>query len=453
MKKLRVLMLGWEDQPILNGGVGKACFHLAEAMAKQVELTMIVPQADHIALDQHAEVVGLNSLDLTEVKQAPIAKTFERFATTHRVPAALFPYEDPNVYYTGGAQEEEVELDEETVSSLENTAAPTEAPKAAETTFSDGKPEIKIVSGAKGTMNFEVIQFARYAARLASHKQIDVVYAHDWMTFLAGMEIKTQLKVPLVVHVHSLSFDRQVGEPLGWVYELENKALHEADMILTVSERTARMISKRYGVSAKKIKVIYNGADRVAPSAVTSTKRKQVTFLGRLVAQKGPLQFLKVAKQVLKKDPEVRFVVAGHGPQYEEAQQMMRRLGIEDAVTFTGFLPPAQAEALLKNSSVFCLPALSEPFGLAALEATQAGLPVVITHQTGAAEVLPEASVADCNDTEGLAEHILQLLQDKTLRKKQVEANQRAVQKLTWESTADQIMESLHHVLLLQEQN
>ncbi|WP_207434360.1 glycosyltransferase family 4 protein [Sabulibacter ruber] len=437
-------MLGWEDQPILNGGVGKACFHLAEALAKQVELTMIVPQADHLALEHHAEVVGLNELDLEEIKQAPVAQTFERFATTHYVPANLFPYEGSSIPADSTPVEEKTE----------SVTVEVPAQETVKTTVSipNGKPQINVTNGAKGTLNFEVIQFARYAARLASHKELDVVYAHDWMTFLAGMEIKTQRKVPLVIHVHSLSFDRQVGEPLGWIYELETRAMHEADLILAVSERTARMITKRYGVPAKKVQVVYNGADRVAPSPVTPIKRKQVTFLGRLVAQKGPLQFLKVAKQVLKKDPDVNFVVAGHGPQFEEAQQMVRRLGIEEAVTFTGFLQPSKAETLLKNSSVFCLPALSEPFGLAALEATLAGLPVVITFQTGAAEVLPEASVADCNDTEGLAKHILQLLEDEDLRKQQVEANQKALRQLTWGSTADHVMEALHSVLQLHEQ-
>ncbi|GGK82343.1 glycosyl transferase [Rufibacter glacialis] len=445
-------MLGWEDQPILNGGVGKACFHLAEALAKQVELTMIVPQADNLALDQHAEVVGLDGLDLEEIKQAPVAKTFERFATTHRVPAALFPYEDPAA---PGAQaySQEGEAEEKLASAngLGEPQIPSSPAPAPAYAFPQGQPQITYTSSTKGTLNFEVIQFARYAARLASHKEFDAVYAHDWMTFLAGMEIKNQRKVPLIVHVHSLSFDRQVGEPLGWVYELETKAMHEADLILTVSDRTARMITKRYGISAKKVQVVYNGAVKTELSPVKSPKRKQVTFLGRLVAQKGPLQFLRVAKLVLNKDPEVTFVVAGHGPQLDEAKQMVKRLGIEAAVTFTGFLPPVKAEALLKNSSVFCLPALSEPFGLAALEATQAGLPVVITYQTGAAEVLPEASIADCNDTEGLAQHILQLLEDEELRKNQVEANQKAVQKLTWGTTADQVMESLHSVLLLQE--
>nr|WP_317195388.1 glycosyltransferase family 4 protein [Rufibacter roseolus] len=449
MRKLRVLMLGWEDQPILNGGVGKACFHLAEALAKQVELTMIVPQADHSALDHHAEIVGLDELNLAEVKQAPVEKTFERFATTHRVPAALFPYEEPAGLVEPSMDDEDAVIDATTA----EAAAPVveEPAKPAAVNFPSGKPQINVAQGARGTLNFEVIQFARYAARLASHKEFDVVYAHDWMTFLAGMEIKIQRKVPLIVHVHSLSFDRQVGEPLGWIYELETKAMNEADLILTVSERTARMITKRYGISAKKVQVVYNGADEVIPSPVTPIKRKQVTFLGRLVAQKGPLQFLKVAKQVLKQDPEVTFVVAGHGPQLEEAKQMVRRLGIEDSVTFTGFLAPAKAEELLKNSTVFLLPALSEPFGLAAIEATLAGLPVVITHQTGAAEVLPQASVADCNDTAGLAELVLNLLKDTDLRQKQVEANQKAVKQLTWGVTADQVMENLHSVLELQD--
>jgi glycogen synthase len=444
MKRLRVLMLGWEDQPVLNGGVGKACFHLAEALAKEVELTMIVPQADHLALEQHAQVVGLDALDLEEIQQAPVAKSFDRFATTHRVAANLFPYEDPEESISYPSLPEPLEQLPNPAAALVDTS-PVQKTTAPGTKV--GQPQISVATGARGTINFEVIQFARYAARLASHQEIDVVYAHDWMTYLAGVEIKIQRKIPLVLHVHSLSFDRQVGEPLGWVYELETKALQAADVILAVSERTAHMIVKRYGVSAKKVKVVYNGADSFTAVPVASSKRKQVTFLGRLVAQKGPLQFLKVAKLVLQQEPAAHFVMAGHGPQLEEAKALVEKLDIKEAVTFTGFLPPAQAENLLRTSSVFCLPALSEPFGLAALEATQVGLPVVLSMQTGAAEVLPQANVADCNDLAGLAKHIVTLLQDKGLRKKQVEANQRALQHLTWDATADKVNEVLQNVV------
>ncbi|AKQ45758.1 hypothetical protein TH63_09025 [Rufibacter radiotolerans] len=438
-------MLGWEDQPILNGGVGKACFHLAEALATEVELTMIVPQADHLALEHHAEVVGLDTLDLEEIQQAPVAKSFDRFATTHRVPANLFPYEDPEESISYPVLTDPVEHEAAPVTTWPEETAPTNSPASIPKI---GQPQISVATWAKGTINFEVIQFARYAARLASHKEIDVVYAHDWMTYLAGVEIKIQRKIPLVLHVHSLSFDRQVGEPLGWVYELETKALQAADLVLAVSERTARMIVKRYGISAKKVKVVYNGADRISSAPATPVKNKQVTFLGRLVAQKGPLQFIKIARQVLLHEPAAHFVLAGHGPQLEEARLLVEKLGIKDAVTFTGFLPPEQAEKLLRNSAVFCLPALSEPFGLAALEATQVGLPVVLSMQTGAAEVLPQANVADCNDIDGLAQHIVSLLRDKSLRKKQVEANQRALQHLTWDATADKVNEALQNVLL-----
>nr|WP_066837084.1 glycosyltransferase family 4 protein [Rufibacter ruber] len=441
-------MLGWEDQPVLNGGLGKACFHLAEALAKDVELTMIVPQAEEQVLEEQAEVLGLGSLDLSSIKQAPVERSFERFADTHRVPANLFPYSE-SLDLEGQEYQPEGEEEGEGVTAAAAAAAPVaevtpeEAPRQ--------QPEIKYVAGPKGTLNFEVIQFARFAARLASHKEFDVVYAHDWMTFLAGIEIKTQRKVPLVLHVHSLSFDRQIGHPWGWIYELEVKALQAADLVIAVSERTAQMMIKRYGISPKKIRVVYNGfSGRFIPVSSAEPK-KQVTFLGRLVAQKGTLQFLKVAKEVMKQDPEVKFVVAGHGPQLEEAKHQVQKLGIAESVTFTGFLDSDAAVDLLRTSGVFCLPAVSEPFGLAALEATQAGLPVVLSSQTGAGEVLPKASISDPNDVAGMAEHILELLRDNALRQEMVEANQEAIQELTWEATAAQVYEALTAVLKVKE--
>lgn len=428
-------MLGWEDQPILNGGVGKACFHLAEALTKEVDLTLIVPQAQENALEKHAQVLGIKDLDLAEVKQAPSERKLERFAKTLRVTANLFPYDNAPV----ASEEEEEELTESITTFVDNVQANAEAGVKA-------KPEIAQANLVKGTMNFEVIQFARYAARLASHKDIDVVYAHDWMTFLAGIEIKTQRKVPLVLHVHSLSFDRQVGDPVGWVYELEVKAMEQADCILAVSDRTAQMIAKRYGVPARKIKVVYNGCSDCDPQEPSKTTVNQVAFLGRMVSQKGPLQFLKIAKKVANKDKNVHFVMGGHGPQLEDAKQQAQKLGLTDTVSFTGFLPPDQAEDLLRNSGVYCLPALSEPFGLSVLEATQAGLPVVISKQTGAGEVLPEASVADYNDIDGMAEEILHLLKDSKYRRKKVEANQQAIKGLTWEAAADKVLDVLYGV-------
>ncbi|MGV3539007.1 MAG: glycosyltransferase family 4 protein [Rufibacter sp.] len=443
MNKLRVLMLGWEDQPALNGGVGKACFHLAEALAKEVELTMIVPQAKEEVLEKQAEVLGLDSMDLASIKQAPSEKSLDRFATTHRVPANLLPYEDAS--YLLPLEEATIEESQPEVAVSALSAVSPEQEVSQQKPVH--QPEIAFATGPKGTLNFEVIQFARFAARLASHKEFDVVYAHDWMTFLAGIEIKNQRRVPLVLHVHSLSFDRQVGQPWGWIYELEVKAMEAADAILAVSERTAQMITKRYGISAHKVKVVYNGfAGRMIPASKIEPK-KQVTFLGRLVPQKGTLQFLKVAREVVRQDPEVKFVVAGHGPQLEDAKLQVQKMGIEEAVSFTGFLDSDAAVDLLRTSGVFCLPAVSEPFGLAALEATQAGLPVVLTNQTGAGEVLPKASITDPNDIDGMAEHILQLLQDNSLRQEMVEANQEALQNLTWEAAANMVHDVLTGVL------
>ncbi|QHL86674.1 glycosyltransferase [Nibribacter ruber] len=435
MGKLRILMLGWEDQPVLNGGVGKACFHLAESLTNEVELTLIVPQAEGQAYSQRTNVVGLNDLDLAAVTQAPVTKSYERFAKTYRVPANLFPYENEDEYYVKEALAKEAALQEgETLAEQPNETAP-EVPRP--------QPEIAIATGPRGTLNFEVIQFARFAARLASHKEIDVVYAHDWMTFLAGIEIKNQRKVPLVLHVHSLTFDRQVAQPWGWVYELEAKAMQQADLILAVSERTAHMIATRYGVSKSKIKVVYNGSSENSLAPMVPAHAKQVIFLGRLVPQKGPLQFIRVAKCVHRKDPEVQFVVTGHGPLWEEAQQLTKKLDLEEVVSFKGFLPAEEAKEMLRESSVFCLPAVSEPFGLAAVEATQAGIPVVISRQTGAAEVLPSAYLSDAQDTEGLADHILELLNDNALRTRAVQANQAALKDLTWKAASEQVYQAL----------
>lgn len=293
--------------------------------------------------------------------------------------------------------------------------------------------------------NAEVVQFARLAARLASGEDLDVVYAHDWPTFLAGVEIRLEKRVSLVLHVHSTSYDRHGPRPHGWVFELERAAFRAADRIVAVSEYGARVLTEQYGVNAQRIRVVHHGltAGPLGPQweARPVGAEPLVLFIGRLTAQKNPLGFVEIARRVAAEVPQARFAIAGDGPLREKVRQAAATAGFDEQdFELLGFLDDEAVTAKLAEAAVVCLPACSEPFGLAALEAAAAGVPLVLSTTTGAAEVLPGALTADADDPATLAVHVTHLLRDEPARRRAVRENAAAARRLTWERAAEEVL-------------
>jgi glycogen synthase len=300
--------------------------------------------------------------------------------------------------------------------------------------------------------NTEVVQFARLAARVASADEVDVIYAHDWPTFLAGVEIRLAKRVPLVLHVHSTSYDRHGPQSHGWVYELERAAFRAADRIVAVSQYGAEVLQQHYGVDAARLRVVHHGlaAGPLGPQweARPVGDAPQVLFVGRLTGQKNPLGFVDIARLVADELPNVRFVVAGDGPLRDQVRRAADEAELEEPqFELLGFLNDVDVTAALLASAVVCLPARSEPFGLVALEAAAAGVPLVLSTTTGAAEVLPGVLTADWNDAAAMADHVLALLRDEPARRRAVRENAAAARRLTWERAAYEVMEVFKEVM------
>ncbi len=293
--------------------------------------------------------------------------------------------------------------------------------------------------------NTEVVQFARLAARVASGDDVDVIYAHDWPTFLAGVEIRLEKRVPLVLHVHSTSYDRHGPPVQGWVFELERAAFRAADRIVVVSNYGATVLREQYGIDPERVRVVHHGlsAGSLGPQweARPVGETPTVLFVGRLTSQKNPLGFVEIARLVAAQVPGVQFKVAGDGPQRSAVQAAADAAGFaEEAFELLGFLDDEAVTAALTAAAVVCLPARSEPFGLAALEAAAAGVPLVLSSTTGAAEVLPGARTADFDDVPALAAHIVELLRDEPARRRAVRENAAAARRLTWERAAEEVL-------------
>jgi hypothetical protein len=223
-----------------------------------------------------------------------------------------------------------------------------------------------------------VKQYTLNAIEQFKGKDYQVIYAHDWLTLMAGYELAKMLNVPFVAHVHSLSVDREGILSDSLSAQLEQKYLKLADIVLTVSKYTAHTCVRNYNVDFKKIKVVHNGLTSLESNSINTVfKDKTVLFLGRVTQQKGAMNFLKIAEIIASKNKSIRFVVAGRGDQLNEMIEKSASKILSGKITFTGFVDHKELSKLFSVVDVYCMPSESEPFGLSSVEASSMGLPCV----------------------------------------------------------------------------
>ena len=220
---------------------------------------------------------------------------------------------------------------------------------------------------------------------------------------------------PLVVHVHATSFDRGTDDMVdSRVYSIEKRGMEAADRVVTVSDLTRNIVINKYGIDPAKVVTVHNAVDfsgRENLQVDRGVRDKVVTFLGRITFQKGPEYFIEAAAKVLKRTKNVRFVMAGSGDMMNRAIRQVARLGISDRFHFTGFLRGQEVQKMFALSDVYIMPSVSEPFGISPLEAMRSNVPSIISHQSGAAEVLKYALKVDFWDVDAMADDIYALLQ------------------------------------------
>ncbi len=305
----------------------------------------------------------------------------------------------------------------------------------------------------------EVRRYAALGGEIAREEHFDVIYAHDWLSFGAGLEAKRTTGKPLIVHVHATEFDR-CGGPLGVnpdVYEMEKEGMEGADCVIAVSELTKNIIVKEYGISGDKVRVVYNGIDETTtPStgrslprlrAVKASGYRLVLFIGRVTLQKGPDYFLRAAKRVLERNPHVLFIISGSGDMENQVMHLAAELGIAGHVFFTGFLQGAERHEIYAAADLFVMPSVSEPFGITALEAMKLGTPVLISKQSGVAEVVRHALKVDFWDVDEMANKILSVVGYPGLRQALAENAAQEAERLTWSDAARKVNGIVHELV------
>lgn len=264
--------------------------------------------------------------------------------------------------------------------------------------------------------NEAMTDYNGWVAELTGLTGADVVHIHDWFGTIGGTALAKRIGRPLVMTVHSTEYDRSLGHPWKEILDREQYGLDAADRVIAVSRHLKSQLEERYRIPGTKIRVIYNAVrppERLAPIAKGSPV---ILFLGRLTAMKGVDTFLRAGARVLRQIPNVVLVVAGEGPEFPRLLTLAAHLGIADRVLFLGKVTEEERTGLLARASVFVLPSIVEPFGIAALEAMAAGVPTIVSKTSGVAEVAKNVFAVDFWDSEEFASRIAELLEYPTLR-------------------------------------
>jgi glycosyltransferase involved in cell wall biosynthesis len=412
-----------------------------------VQVCFVLPQSVPVSASSHVQL--RSPTDLPRAVAGRVTRMFEH-VELHQVNAVLQPYGSP------GSQKKQVEVLRK--SQLQEVFRDPNSPLRVLSGGEEGERKTadggKAAGGASanygGNLMEQVYQYARMAVAISRSENFQVIHAHDWMTFPAGLAVAAATGKPLVVHVHSTEFDRSGENVNQVVYDIERAGMHGADRIICVSYFTRNIVISRYGVPPEKVDVVHNAVElpeeeewQVKP---IGRDEKIVLFLGRVTMQKGPEYFLRAARKVVDVFPDVRFIMAGSGDMIAQCIRLAADLKLGRYVTFTGFLRGADVDKVFRMADLYVMPSVSEPFGIAPLEALSRNVPVIISKQSGVSEVLTHVLKVDFWDTDEMANKILAVLRHPPLQRVLREQGQIELRKLSWRDSAEKCKRIYHEV-------
>ncbi len=394
MKK-KVLMFGWEFPPHNSGGLGVACFGLTKALAKKnTQIIFVLPRK-------------LNNISAGFLR---IVDPGTKYSSSYVFDSPINPY-----------------ITEKKYNSF----------------FFSHKTNYY----GKNLFD-EVMRYADFGGKVATKENFDIIHAHDWLSFGAGIQAKIKSGKPLVAHIHATEYDRGGGcgiNPL--VYKLEKEGMEFADKVVAVSNFTKNIVIKHYGISPEKIEVVHNGIDfkkNISVAAnihkIKEANKRVVLFVGRLTLQKGPDYFVETARKICEHLKDIYFIISGSGDMEEQLIERVASYGISDRVFFTGFLRGESLKKIYKMSDIFVMPSVSEPFGITPLESIINGTPVLISKQSGVSEVLSNVLKVDFWDVDEMANKIITTLNQEPLSKTLKENSREDVKDVTWEKAAQKCL-------------
>jgi len=423
-------MFGWEFPPHISGGLGTASYGLTKGMSTldDLEVIFVVPRAWGDEDQTKVRLIGANKVQIAykQVYFKGVRRSLEKI----EVSSKIVPYIDPEDFW-----------------------------KITRSEVSDSS--LFVQTNNNGTVDFsgrydnnlmeEINKYAVVAAVIAEENEFDIIHAHDWLAYPAGIAAMEVSGKPLVIHVHATDFDRSGGNVNPDVYRIEKSGMDAASKIITVSNLTRDIVINKYNINPDKVETVYNAVEPVNipdnPIFKKGFDEKVVTFLGRITLQKGPEYFIEAAYKVLQVMDNVRFVMAGSGDMMERMIRRAASLKITDRFHFTGFLKGADVFTMLDMSDVYIMPSVSEPFGISPLEAMQSNVPVIISKQSGVAEILTHAVKTDFWDIDAMADAIYGILNYPALANMFIKNGKEEVIRLKWDNSARHVRDIYYRVI------
>jgi glycogen synthase len=412
---MKVLMLGWEFPPFNSGGLGTACKGLTKGLSNEnVDVTFVLPKAKGEAKSDHVNLIVANNVYIDSQNDK---------ISFLEVNSLLVPYITSDEYLERYNEINHTEIKHGTMNSDDDIY---------------GK-----------NLYEEVHRYSQKMELISQLEDFDLIHAHDWMTYPAGIVAKKATGKPLVCHIHATEFDRTGGNVNQYVYDIEREGFHQADKIIAVSNLTKNKVVEHYGVSPDKIEVVHNAVEfnEHEQESCIKSNDKVVLFLGRITIQKGPEYFLYAAKRVLDMDPNVKFVVAGSGDMEGFMIKEAARLGIGNKMLFTGFLRGKDIDRAYKMADLYVMPSVSEPFGITPLESMRNGTPCLISKNSGVSEVLNHCLKVDFWDIDQMSNKILATLKYGALHKELQSNGYKEVHTFNWDSPARKCVSVYNSVL------
>ncbi len=493
---MRVLMFGWEFPPYMSGGLGTACYGMTRALAgKGTEVLFVLPRMeghDAVAVPQGLSLRGASGTRIAwtegdnadtvyhkavtnqpliqpsnvcqsttdaETRAAVVRDVWQKRLQMHPIDSSLHAYATPQSYAdiqtlyqsaTNSYMYDPCTMPLAFLDQADGLVSPETSEQLLQVVqrnqgqTKSGETVISLHGGYGQGLMDEVFRYSQSVLGLQD-ENFDVIHVHDWMTYPAGIVAKRLSGKPLVAHIHALESDRSGSNLNPEVATIERAGLEAADVIVAVSHYTKTRVTELYGIDPQKIVVVHNAVTREESRAqldipTHSTDEKYVLFMGRITFQKGPEYFVEAAKLVLSRMPNVRFIMAGSGDMLSRMVRMVARMRMGNRFHFTGFLRGEDVDRMYAMSDLYVMPSVSEPFGIAPLEAMAYDTPVLISRQSGVAEVVQNALKVDFWDVRGMADKICSVLAHPRLAGEMTKQCREELQHIRWENAANKLI-------------
>ncbi len=414
---MKVLMFGWEFPPHILGGLGTASYGLTKGLSAQpdMDITFCLPKPWGDEDQSFMKIIGMNNVPVVW-----------RDVDWEYVKGRLEGKMDPQLYY---------DLRDHIYADFNYC-------------YTNDLGCIDFSGRYPDNLHEEINNYSIVAGVVARQQSFDIIHAHDWLTYPAGIHAKNVSGKPLVIHVHATDFDRSRGRVNPTVYRIEKDGMDNADCIMCVSELTRQTVINHYHQNPAKCFAMHNAVYPLDPALQeivdqrkpkSERKEKIVTFLGRITMQKGPEYFVEAAALVLQRTRNIRFCMAGSGDMMAAMIELAAQRGIADRFHFPGFMKGKQVFEAFRDSDVYVMPSVSEPFGISPLEAMQSGVPSIISKQSGCAEILDKCIKVDYWDIQAMADAMYSICTNEALYDYLKEEGKKEVDEITWEKVGVRI--------------